>query len=45
MVQYYGLMIYRLIPFWFEMRTILDWAFTPTTLRMDQWFKVVDIPY
>jgi len=25
------------------MRTILDWAFTPTTLRMDQWFRVEDI--
>jgi len=43
MFRYYGLIVYRIIPFWFEMRTILDWAFTPTTLRMDQWFRVEDI--
>jgi len=43
LVKYYGLIVYMLIPFWYEMRTLLDWLGTPTTLRMDQWFNVEDI--
>lgn len=35
--------IYRGIPFVYEMRTVLDWAITPTTLSVYEWLKFEDI--
>ena len=31
--------IYRGIPFLFEIRTLVDWVFTPTALDISQWIK------
>lgn len=31
------------IPFVYEMRAILDWSCTPTTLRLIEWLKLEDI--
>ena len=36
-------LIYRGIPFLFEIRTLMDWTFTATTLRVMQWFKFEEI--
>ena len=36
-------LIYRGIPFLFELRTLMDWTFTATTLRVMQWFKFEEI--
>ncbi|KAK9863698.1 hypothetical protein WJX84_001768 [Apatococcus fuscideae] len=38
-----GLKIFAAIPFLYELRAILDWACTPTTLRLNDWFKLEDI--
>lgn len=35
--------VYRATPFLFEMRMLLDWTCTPTTLSLDDWFKMEDI--
>ena len=35
--------VYRGAPFLFEIRTILDWTFTKTSLNLFQWFKFEDI--
>ncbi|CAG9310076.1 PIEZO2_1 [Blepharisma stoltei] len=35
--------IYRGFPFMFELRTIIDWAFTPTALDLFQWIKFEEI--
>jgi hypothetical protein len=34
---------YRAIPFVFEMKSLLDWSCTATTLKMNQWLKLEDI--
>jgi hypothetical protein len=35
--------IYRGLPFLFEIKTVMDWTFTPTGLDLFQWFKFEDI--
>jgi len=35
--------IYRAIPFVYELRTLLDWICTPTTLIFFNWLTVEDI--
>ena len=35
--------VYRGAPFLFELRTLIDWTFTKTTLNIYQWFKLEDI--
>ena len=35
--------VYRAIPFVFEMRALLDWSCTPTTLSFPYWLKLEDI--
>ena len=34
---------YRLVPFVFEFRSVLDWTVTRTTLTFGQWLKIEDI--
>ncbi len=43
MAGWLGLKIFAAIPFLYELRAILDWACTPTTLRLNDWFKLEDI--
>ena len=31
------------LPFIYELRQLLDWACTPTTLTLSDWFKLEDI--
>ena len=35
--------VYRGIPFLWELRAVLDWTFTPTTLTLDEWLKIEDV--
>jgi hypothetical protein len=35
--------IYRAIPFLYELRMMLDWTCTPTTLYLGDWIKLEDI--
>ena len=39
----YTFQAYMGLPFFFEMRTMVDWSFTKTSLDMFQWFKFEDI--
>lgn len=41
--NYTCFMIYRAIPFIFEMKTILDWTIKKTSLSLFQWLKLEDI--
>jgi len=34
---------YRMIPFVFELRSVIDWTVTKTTLTFGQWLKLEDI--
>lgn len=36
-------LIYRGIPFLYEVRTLMDWTFTSTSLKVMQWFKFEEI--
>lgn len=36
-------LIYRGMPFLYEIRTLVDWTFTPTALNLMQWFKFEEI--
>lgn len=35
--------LYRAIPFLYELRMLLDWTCTPTTLYLGEWIKLEDI--
>ena len=35
--------IYKAIPFFFEIKTFMDWTFTDTSLDLFQWLKFEDI--
>jgi len=41
--QYYLFLLYRACPFLFELRILLDWACSRTSLDFYQWFKFEDI--
>lgn len=34
--------IYRALPFLYELRSVIDWTFTSTSLDIFQWFKMED---
>ncbi|XP_074268978.1 piezo-type mechanosensitive ion channel homolog isoform X2 [Silene latifolia] len=42
-VNYLGYRIYRALPFLYELRCVLDWSCTTTSLTMYDWLKLEDI--
>ncbi|XP_059660540.1 piezo-type mechanosensitive ion channel homolog isoform X2 [Cornus florida] len=42
-VNYFGYRIYRALPFLYELRCVLDWSCTTTSLTMYDWLKLEDI--
>ncbi|CAL9756267.1 unnamed protein product [Musa acuminata subsp. burmannicoides] len=42
-VHYLGFRLYRVIPFLYELRCVLDWSCTYTSLTMYDWLKLEDI--
>eukprot|EP00818_Percolomonas_sp_WS_P004631 CAMPEP_0117435806 /NCGR_PEP_ID=MMETSP0759-20121206/675_1 /TAXON_ID=63605 /ORGANISM="Percolomonas cosmopolitus, Strain WS" /LENGTH=2580 /DNA_ID=CAMNT_0005227373 /DNA_START=333 /DNA_END=8074 /DNA_ORIENTATION=+ len=43
LIYYLAFTVYRAIPFLFEMKTLIDWTFTPTTFNYYNWMKLEDI--
>ncbi|KAL3626048.1 hypothetical protein CASFOL_029597 [Castilleja foliolosa] len=43
LVNYFGYRIYRALPFLYELRCVLDWSCTTTSLTMYDWLKLEDI--
>lgn len=39
-INYYGYRLYRALPFLYELRCVLDWSCTATSLTMYDWLKV-----
>ena len=35
--------IYKLIPFYYQIKNVVDWTFTPTSLNLFDWFKFENI--
>ncbi|XP_072996398.1 piezo-type mechanosensitive ion channel homolog isoform X2 [Typha latifolia] len=42
-VNYLGFRLYRALPFLYELRCVLDWSCTSTSLTMYDWLKLEDI--
>ncbi|KAF3454410.1 hypothetical protein FNV43_RR04857 [Rhamnella rubrinervis] len=42
-INYMGFRIYRALPFLYELRCVLDWSCTTTSLTMYDWLKLEDI--
>ncbi|CBI34341.3 unnamed protein product, partial [Vitis vinifera] len=42
-INYVGFRIYRALPFLYELRCVLDWSCTTTSLTMYDWLKLEDI--
>ncbi|CAO2192355.1 unnamed protein product, partial [Urochloa humidicola] len=42
-VNYFGFRLYRALPFLYELRCVLDWSCTTTSLTMYDWLKLEDI--
>ncbi|KAK3041408.1 hypothetical protein RJ639_000385, partial [Escallonia herrerae] len=42
-VNYFGYRLYRALPFLYELRCVLDWSCTTTSLTMYDWLKLEDI--
>ncbi|KAL5701585.1 hypothetical protein ACHQM5_026906 [Ranunculus cassubicifolius] len=42
-VNYMGFRLYRALPFLYELRCVLDWSCTTTSLTMYDWLKLEDI--
>jgi hypothetical protein len=42
-VSYYSYLMFRAVPFMFEMKCILDWWFIPTTLDLIEYIKLQDL--
>ena len=40
---YLGLQVFCGLPFIYELRAVLDWSCTPTTLKLFDWLKLEDI--
>eukprot|EP00055_Hartaetosiga_balthica_P016872 m.108793 g.108793 ORF g.108793 m.108793 type:complete len:2698 (-) comp9196_c0_seq2:842-8935(-) len=36
-------LVYRAIPFLYELRMLLDWSCVPTTLHLQDWYRIEDI--
>jgi hypothetical protein len=43
LLNYYTFIVFRSIPLFNELRIIIDWTFTPSTLSVYQWFKFEQI--
>lgn len=41
-INYFGYRLYRALPFLYELRCVLDWSCTSTSLTMYDWLKVSD---
>lgn len=41
-INYFGYKLYRALPFLYELRCVLDWSCTSTSLTMYDWLKVSD---
>ena len=39
----WGYKVFKAIPFFFELKTFIDWTFTNTSLDLFQWFRFEDI--
>eukprot|EP00755_Sulcionema_specki_P012854 Sspe_Gene.52462::Locus_29061_Transcript_1_1_Confidence_1.000_Length_6282::g.52462::m.52462/K22128/PIEZO1_2, FAM38; piezo-type mechanosensitive ion channel component 1/2 len=37
--------VYRAIPFLYELRMLMDWTFTPTSLKLSHWLRLEDITH
>ncbi|KAL9430857.1 hypothetical protein AB3S75_026115 [Citrus x aurantiifolia] len=42
-INYFGYRLYRALPFLYELRCVLDWSCTSTSLTMYDWLKLEDI--
>lgn len=42
-LNYLGFRVYRVVPFLYELRCVLDWSCTTTSLTMYDWLKLEDI--
>ncbi|CAK7340797.1 unnamed protein product [Dovyalis caffra] len=42
-INYMGFRVYRALPFLYELRCVLDWSCTTTSLTMYDWLKLEDI--
>lgn len=42
-INYFGFRLYRALPFLYELRCVLDWSCTSTSLTMYDWLKLEDI--
>ncbi|KAF3794554.1 Piezo-type mechanosensitive ion channel-like protein [Nymphaea thermarum] len=42
-INYLGFRLYRVLPFLYELRCVLDWSCTSTSLTMYDWLKLEDI--
>ncbi|KAI4329741.1 hypothetical protein MLD38_028089 [Melastoma candidum] len=42
-INYLGYRLYRVLPFLYELRCVLDWSCTTTSLTMYDWLKLEDI--
>ncbi|KAF8038804.1 hypothetical protein BT93_B1379 [Corymbia citriodora subsp. variegata] len=43
MLNFWGFRLYRALPFLYELRCVLDWSCTSTSLTMYDWLKLEDI--
>lgn len=44
-INYLGYRLYRALPFLYELRCVLDWSCTTTSLTMYDWLKVFASPH
>lgn len=42
-IYYFSFLVYKAVPFLYELRTLLDWTCTRTTSNFRQWVKLADI--
>ncbi|KPA82195.1 hypothetical protein ABB37_03317 [Leptomonas pyrrhocoris] len=42
-VHWFGHMVFRVVPFLLELRVLLDWSFSATTLKVQHWMLLEDI--
>jgi hypothetical protein len=42
-LHWFGNLVYRSIPFLYEMRVLLDWTFANTSLKLNAWWTIEDI--